>query len=205
MVVDLTISLVLCVIIITGLVWLEQRGLVELEWNPLSDPSRAARAERAGNLVEALALYERAGQPNRVVACLYRNLPASPLRAALVDAADEFLALKAALPVLDAHVIFPTAVNADRVVSYVDEVGALLWLTAERLALAFTVWESLDEVADLGPPEVEKLTGLTANVRQVRIGLARAILAEPEARALDEALADSPARTLGSRAIGRLA
>lgn len=203
MVVDLTISLVLCVIIVTGLVWLEQRGLVELEWNPLSDASRAARAERAGNLAEALALYERADQSNRVVACLYRNLPASGLRAALIDASGEYLALKAALPVLDLLAL-PARASADRVLGYVDEVGGFLWLTAERLALAFTVWESLDEVADLGPREIEKLNGLTANVRQVRVGLARAILAEPEARALDEALADSPARVEGARALGRL-
>jgi hypothetical protein len=205
MMVDVTISLVLSAMVVGVLLWLEREGLVELEWNPRSDASRAARAERAGNLLEALTLYDRAGQPEQVLACLHRNIPDSALRTALVGATRELLALKAALPMLDSPAAYHLRASGDRVLAYTHEVGGFLWLTAERLAVAFVLWEPLDEVSDLGPPEIEKLDNLTANVRQVRIALARAVIVEPESRQLDEAMASSPIFAESPRLPERLA
>src|SRR5689334_15502870 len=70
---------------------------VELEWNPLSAASRAARAERRGQYATALRWYARTPRGERLlVASLKRGLPNWPIRAVVIEVMRELLDLERA-------------------------------------------------------------------------------------------------------------
>ena len=131
------LSLFLAFVVVVVLLDLEQRELVELEWNPFSYASRAARAERDGALGEALWYYDRAGQPARVLECLYRNLPDSVLRTALLEATAELLDLEKAIVTLQPLATVDLGNMGNHIVNFSHEMAATLWQTAERVRGCF--------------------------------------------------------------------
>lgn len=185
------LSLFLCAVVIVLLVELERRGEVELEWNPLSDASKAARAERRGAVGEALFYYDRAGQPDRLTACIRRNVVTSPLRAAFEEAVEEILALKSAWSKIAMSLPWASWTTDGRTWSYLQEVGEGLWWTAERVAAASLLWNPSEMVPDFIQEEIDRLELLRQSVRQTRFQLARGILSDPERRLTTTALARS--------------
>ncbi|HEX5414572.1 MAG TPA: hypothetical protein VFZ25_02825, partial [Chloroflexota bacterium] len=154
------------------LVGLEHRGLVELEWNPFSDASRGARAEREGALGEALWYYDRAGQPARILACLYRNLPDSLLRTALLEATAELLDLERALATLHPLATVDLGRLSHHVARFSHEMADVLWQTAERAAVASALWGTPDSLPEPGPQVIDGLHELRERIRRVRNELA---------------------------------
>lgn len=180
----LGMGVLLGVLVTVGLVMLERRGLVELEWNPFSNASKAARAERRGLIGEALYYYDRAGQPDRLTACLRRNLAESPLRTALGETVGELLALKSAWTRIAASLPWASWTMDGRTWSYVQEVSEGLWWSAERIAAASPLWDPGEPLPDFIQAEIDRLQRLRESVRQIRTQLARAILADPDQRTL---------------------
>jgi hypothetical protein len=175
----LVVAVVLGLLIVGLLVELERRGQVELEWNPFSYASRAARAERRGALGEALVLYDRAGGVEPVCSCLRRNLRDSELRTALLDTTREVLDLREGLSVLgDLTSLNLTAVG-EPVAGFVYDAVASLWWTAERIAAVMAIWGPLDPLPEVGDAEVARMAELRTTIRRVRAELAGLILAEP--------------------------
>ena len=75
--------------------WLFGRMGLELEWNPLSAASRAARAERGGRYGNALRWYARAERGERLVTANLRyGLPNWPVRAVLIEVGCELVRLE---------------------------------------------------------------------------------------------------------------
>src|SRR4051812_37527579 len=71
---------------------------VELEWNPLSAASRAARAERLGRYAAALRWYARTARGERLlVANLTHGLPNWPIRAVVIAVMRELLQIERGL------------------------------------------------------------------------------------------------------------
>ena len=150
--------------------------IVELEWNPLSVASRAARAERAGRVGEALALYVQAGQPGRALECLHLNLPAGPLRDALLRAAESVFAL------VDSTAIARRAGVPETVLRQMHDsaktTGDLLWGIGGRVAAASLQRVEARGVLEGYGRETAKITALGSAIQQAREGLAEATLAD---------------------------
>jgi hypothetical protein len=166
------LSVFLALLIVVILLDLERRELVELEWNPFSDASRGARAEREGALGEALWYYDRAGQPARILACLYRNLPESALRTALLEATAELLDLEKAIATLQPLATVDLGNLSNHVVNFSHEMAASLWQTAERVAVASALWGASDSLPEPAPQVIDRLHELRGTIRRVRNELA---------------------------------
>jgi hypothetical protein len=166
------LSVFLAIVVVVVLLDLERRELVELEWNPFSDASRGARAEREGALGEALWYYDRAGQPARVLECLYRNLPDSALRAALLEAAAELLDLEKAIATLHPLATVDLGHMGHHVVNFSHEMATTLWQTAERVAVASALWGAPDSLPESALPVIDRLHEIRGTIRRVRDELA---------------------------------
>lgn len=166
------LSIFLGMVIVVVLLDLERRGMVELEWNPFSDASCGARAEREGALGEALWYYDRAGQPARILACLYRNLPESALRTALLEATAELLDLESALSALHPLATVDLGHLTDHLVNFRHEMAGILWQTAERVTVASALWGRSDSLPEPGPQVIDRLHELQGTIRRVRNELA---------------------------------
>jgi|GEM_PF-2143978 len=181
----------LAAIIVAVLLNLERGGLVELEWNPVSDASRGARAERQGAIGEALWHYDRAGQPTHVITCLYRTLPDCPLRVALLEATAELLDFKNALSSLNT---LPT-VDLGNLTTHVGDFGrdmsVSLWQTAERVAVASALWGRTDTPPEAGSQTIERLRELRGTIRRVRNELAGFLVSGTDRGGLEMALSRS--------------
>ncbi len=149
-------------------------GLVELEWNPFTTASRAARAERAGRIGEALRLYLRAGHPERAIECLHASLPRGPLRDALVGAAGEAIGLLKGVDVARvAGAPEPIVASMEQGTLATCE---LLWKSANRAAATARISaDGLDRFAG----EVGKVSAMSAALRDMRHGLATMTMADP--------------------------
>ncbi len=191
MVMVAAISVALAMIVVAVLLALRYRGLVELEWNPLSDASRAARAERAGILAEALWYYERTGQPEQVRACLRRNLSDSPLRTALIEATDELLDLQRGLSTLRSLATFDLGPVPDQVASFAHDVAETLWQTAERIAAASVLWGTSEGLPDAGQQMVDRLHAVRETIRRVRNDLGVLVFSGQDLGGLEMALSRS--------------
>jgi hypothetical protein len=149
---------------------------IELEWNPLSTASHAARAERAGRTGEALRLYVKAGQYDRVRDCLLTSLPESDARSTLLAASSEWLALRQALD----------AARDQRLPEgwtewFADDAeapGEVLWRTADRIAAASRHNLETLRIRRALVREAEKLTRLAEALREARASLAELALSE---------------------------
>lgn len=166
------LSLFLAFVVVVVLLDLEQRELVELEWNPFSYASRAARAERDGALGDALWYYDRAGQPARVLECLYRNLPDSALRTALLEATAELLDLEKAIVTLQPLATVDLGNMGNHIVNFSHEMAATLWQTAERVAVASVLWGASESLPEPGPQMIDRLHEVRETIRRVRNELA---------------------------------
>jgi hypothetical protein len=185
------LSLILGMVVVTVLLDLERRGLVELEWNPLSDASRAARAERQGALGEALWYYDRADQPEQVIACLYRNLPESQLRAALLETTAELIDLRRALATLRSLATVDLGNVAEHVAGFAQEMAVSVWQTAERVAAASALWGTAEPLPEPGSQVIERLSELQQTIRRVRNELAGLVFAGQDRGGLEMALSRS--------------
>lgn len=149
---------------------------VELEWNPLSTASRAARAERAGRIGQALRLYIKAGQHDRVRDCLLTSLPESEARSMLVAASSEWLALRRALD--DARDQALPDGWTDWFSDDTQAPGEVLWRTADRIAAASRHKVESPRIRQAVAREAQKLARLNRALQEARVGLAELALSE---------------------------
>lgn len=182
------VAFVLTTIIVVVLLELERQDRVELEWNPFSDASRGARAEREGALAEALWFYERAGQPERVIACLQRSLPWSPLRVALIEAVGELLDLKNGLARLSSLTTLDLEPVPEHVSRFVEDMAATLRHTAERVAVASVLWDGPELVPVAYQQAIDQLHEARAATRRVRDELGGLVVAGQDPGGLEMAL-----------------
>ena len=185
---------------------LERAIGIELEWNPFSAASRAARAEQGGRISQALHLYVKAGQYDRVRDCLACSLPKGPVQSALISAASEWLDLWRGVNAARARGL-PTGWT-DWFSDDAQSPAEVLWRTADRVA-AFSL-HNVDSprIRQRLQREVSKLTHLTTALHEARVALAELALSEggqPLAfqksegrlRALAQAVQDLDAETEG--------
>jgi hypothetical protein len=144
---------------------------VELEWNPFSAASRAARAERAGRYAEALRHYasDRDGE-RRLVACLAHGLPPWPIRDTLLAAARELLHLERGVAV--AQRAGAPAALASSIWSYAEAAAALVWRSADRLAAVSAQNVDAAQLQQALGREHERLAALRDVVASLRTELA---------------------------------
>ncbi len=146
---------------------------VELEWNPFSTASRAARADRAGRVRDALVLYVKADQPERVLRCLRYALPEGPARTQLLRAADEWLQFwqglaRARQRRLPTHLV-------DDFTTEAQAAADLLWRIADNIAAALTYKVKTPRFQESMQRELGKVQHVGA-----QLGLARTALADLE-------------------------
>lgn len=187
------IAVALAAIVVAVLLELERRGRVELEWNPFSDASHAARAERAGALAEALWYFERAGQSTQVIACLQRSLPESPLRVALIEAIAELLDLQDGLAMLGTMATLDLGPVPEHVASFVQDMAATLRQTAERVAVASVLWEAPDGLPSTSQQAIGRLNEVRGAIRRVRDELGGLVVAGQDPGGLEMTLSRSTA------------
>lgn len=163
----------------------------ELEFNPFSTASRAARAEREGRIADALHLYVEARQFGRVRDCLLCVLPTGPVRTILMNAAAEWPALHRGL--LDAR----RPEQRDGWVNWFDdevrEAETVLWQSAERLADVLALDVDSPRIQQLIRTRTDKLNRLARVLREARAGLAEITLSGAD---IDAGLEKSECRLL---------
>ena len=182
------VAFVLTTIIVVALLRLERRGRVELEWNPFSNASRGARAEREGALAVALWFYERAGQPEQVIACLQRSLPWSPLRAALIEAVGELYDLQNGLARLYSLTTLDLGPVPEHVARFVEDMAATLRHTAERVAVASVLWDGPERLPVAYQQAIDRLHEARVATRRVRDELGELLVAGQDRGGLEMAL-----------------
>jgi hypothetical protein len=151
---------------------------IELEWNPFTTASRAARAERAGRISRALGLYVKAGQPKRVERCLRRALPEWPLRALLITASWELHDLKAITARVEAHSVPGLAGLLGEFVEDGERIAAALWGSVDRAMTAAALIGSSKSPPRGLRDDTAKLQGLLTSIRETRHSLAGLAIAE---------------------------
>jgi hypothetical protein len=109
---------------------------IELEWNPFSIASKAARADRARRVREALSLYVRAGQLDRIERCLLFSLPDGTARSQLVRATEEWLYFWKGLAIARERRL-PTSL-VDDLSAEAEAAADLLWRIADNTAAALS-------------------------------------------------------------------
>ena len=184
---------VIGLVITATLLGLERRGHVELEWNPFSEASKGARAERQGAVGEALWHYDRAGQSTHIIACLYRRLPDSPLRVALLETTAELLDFKHAFAALDSLSTVDLGNLTDHIGDFGRDMSVALWQTAERVAGSSALWGSVDISGEAGSKTLERLREIRSAIRRVRNELAGFLVSGTDQGGLEMALSRSTA------------
>jgi hypothetical protein len=115
--------------------WLLGRMGLELEWNPLSAASRAARAERRGRYGDALRWYARAARGERLVTANLRyGLPSWPVRAVLIEVGCELVRLERGT--LLAHAVGVPEAMTRAIAAEAEGAADVFWRSAERIGAA---------------------------------------------------------------------
>jgi hypothetical protein len=154
---------------LTGWWWVRRLG-VEIEWNPLSAASRAARAERRGRYGAALHWYARAGQGEHLLASRFRyGLPNWPVRSLLIEIGCELVRLERGTLVARAAGVPPAMTQA--IAAEAERTAEAFWRSAERIGAAAQQLEVLRYHPDLGR-EMEHLADLLQTIRDLRHTLA---------------------------------
>jgi hypothetical protein len=154
---------------LAGWWWLGRLGL-ELEWNPLSAASRAARAERRGRYGDALRWYARAADGERLLAANLRyGLPNWPVRAVLIEVGCELVRLERGTRLARA-VGVPEAMTR-AIATEAEDTADVFWRSAERIGAAAQQVETLRFHPELGR-EMLHLGDLLDAVRALRDELA---------------------------------
>ncbi len=147
---------------------------IEFEFNPFSTASRAARAENAGRIGEALRLYVKAGQYERVLRCLSEALPDWPVRSSLVAAARELLALEESSAIARAAGVPETITN--RLAQEAQTAGDAIWRSADRVAASAAQKIGSTRLQQGLKREDEALARLRRSIQAAREGLAELTL-----------------------------
>jgi hypothetical protein len=153
---------------LAGWWWLGRLGL-ELEWNPLSAASRAARAERRGRYGDALRWYARADAGERLLtASLRYGLPNWPVRTVLIEVGCELVRLERGT-LLARAVGVPEAMTR-AIAAEAESTADAFWRSAERIGAAAQQVDALRFHPELGR-EMQHLTGLLDAVSALRVEL----------------------------------
>lgn len=149
---------------------------LELEFNPFSRASRAARGERAGRIAEALALYASIGEDERIRECLAARLPNWAIKRPVLAAADALLVLRASAADAKGRGIPATMTTA--MTREVEATGALVWRAAHRIVAAAAQHVDPIEFSDLLAREGERLTRLAQAIQMARVALVKLTLSD---------------------------
>jgi len=150
------------------------RRFVELEWNPFTTASRAARADRAGRLGEALPLYVRAAQFERIPEAIWFGLPSGRVRQALADAASEWAGLAQSLERAPGRQL-PDGWR-DWYETALEGAAEVLWSAADRLTVGLrgrTISARLEAIL---AREIERLHRLAHTLAEAHDSLTELVL-----------------------------
>jgi hypothetical protein len=154
---------------LAGWWWLGRLGL-ELEWNPLSAASRAARAERRGRYGDALRWYARASRGEGLLAANLRyGLPNWPVRALLIEVGCELVRLERGTLLARAAGVPPAMTAA--IAAEAESTADAFWRSAERIGAAAQQVDALRFHPELRR-ETRHLGDLLEAVRALRHELA---------------------------------
>ncbi len=154
---------------LAGWWWVRRLGL-ELEWNPLSAASRAARAERGGRYGAALRWYARDGQgERRLTASFLYGLPDWPVRSLLIEVGCELVRLERGT-LLARSAGVPEAMTR-AIAAEAERTAEALWRSAERIGAAAQQLEVLRYHPRLRH-EMQHLAEVRETVRDLRGRLA---------------------------------
>ncbi|HEY7060604.1 MAG TPA: hypothetical protein VII06_03935 [Chloroflexota bacterium] len=144
---------------------------MQLEWNPWSVASRAARAERGGRYAEALRLYarDRRGE-SRVLDTLSHGLPQWPIRHVIIAAARDLLYLQRAVDAARAAKVPPAILNG--VAEGADRAAEIVWRSADRLAAAGAQRVDATFMLPTLKAETDRLEDLRTTILALRTELA---------------------------------
>lgn len=136
--------------------------------------SQAARAKRKHSTSRTLSIYASADKADDVVAHIQEILPHSAVRQALIGAVTEVLALKSSAVGARARGVSGSVTTG--IVAEADQIAGALWVKADRLALVAS--QNLPDTALSArmDREVENLERLAESTREVRVGIAEALL-----------------------------
>lgn len=146
------------------------RAPVELEWNPLSTASRAARAERSGRIAKALRLYAKANQPGRIIYCLETSLPTWPEKPKILNAAKELLDLQEAAGSPEAEGLPGNMTR--HLLDDAERTAEALWMLAGAVVAAAVLKSPTSSPTHQLNREMEKLDRLLARINEARDSLA---------------------------------
>jgi hypothetical protein len=143
---------------------------VEFEWNPFSTASRAARAEQEGRIGNALRLYARAGQHNRILECITRVVPSWTVKPMLLTGSKELLELESAL-VNEPLIGMPDTMKR-HLLEHTQSALSILWDSTQRFATAARI--SVDRGSDPQgiAQQTSRLNQMLEKIRQARRDLA---------------------------------